>query len=59
MNGAAIKLTVIIIDKSPLIHLNESITRRSVSIDLTVEQIAKLTLKHLDEEISQCFLEAK
>ena len=51
------KLTVIIRDTYPLMHFNDPLTYRSVHINLTPEQLEKLTLRHKTEEVSTCFLE--
>ena len=58
-------LTVIIRDDAPMIHCGDSPTYRSVSIQLTNEQIAMIALRNTHhcngkdhfEEISKCFIE--
>lgn len=50
------KLTVIIRNNAPLIHLGEPIEYRTVHIELTWEQLKQLVLEK-DEEISQVFIE--
>jgi len=50
------KLTVIIRDLSPFIHLQDPCNYRSVHIDLTPEQLHKLAMSS-DESIGQCFIE--
>ena len=61
MNGKPISpgniLTVIIRDDSPMFHANDSPTYRSVRIELTAEQRARIQLRHESEHISQCFIE--
>ena len=59
------ELTVIIRDDSPLIFCDDSPTYRSVTINLTNEQLQKLKLrwigernrKNFHETISKCFIE--
>lgn len=59
------KLTVIIRNYAPLIHMQEPVSHRSVQIELTKEQMEKLIMRrtHIDngkdfhEEISHCFIE--
>lgn len=59
------KLTVIIRDDSPMCYAHDSPAYRSVTIELTPEQIKKLALKEVwrsglssqHEKISQCFIE--
>lgn len=58
-------LTVVIRDVSAFVHLDEPVTRRTVRIQLTDEQIEKLRLHYthsshgsdFHEQISTCFLE--
>ena len=50
-------LTVIIRDESPVIHLNEPVSFRTVQIVLTKEQVEKLEFLHREENISMCFIE--
>ena len=52
-----IKLTVIIGDMSRLHQLDESITRRTVTIKLTDEQKEKLMLRHTHTEQGQPYHE--
>ena len=57
------KLTVIIRDPAPMVHMGESPTHRTVVIELTEEQASKIQLKktsnspEMFEEISMCILE--
>jgi hypothetical protein len=59
------KLTVLIRDDSPFIHLGGSPACRSVSIELTNEQLEKIKLKYIGqaagknmyESIDKCFIE--
>ena len=51
------KLTVIMRDCGPLIHMNEPVAHRTVVIELTPHQSMKLKLKYTHEEIGLCFLE--
>jgi len=61
-----VKLTVVLRDDAPNIHLGCSPAYRSVTIQLTDEQLERLALKHTHrsagvkyfEEIAMCFLEA-
>jgi Flp pilus assembly protein CpaB len=50
-------LTVIIMDPTNKIHLEEPVTRRSVRIELTADQEKSLALRNKMEEISLCFIE--
>jgi hypothetical protein len=52
-------LTVIIIDITNMIHLNNCPTMRSVQITLTPEQVARLDFRNENESISNCFIEHK
>lgn len=51
------KLTVIIRNNASFIHLQDDPTYRSVQIELTQEQLQKLTLRCNTEEINKCFIE--
>ena len=59
------KLTVIIRDLSPMIHLQEPVSHRRVTFELTEEQEDLLKLKctgsvgsaNIFEEYSSCFIE--
>jgi hypothetical protein len=61
-----VKLTVVIRDESPFLHLQEPVTHRSVVIWLTEGQLDQLALhctgriggSDLFESLSQCFLES-
>ena len=58
-------LTVVIRDDSPMIHCGDSPAYRSVQLELTDEQLARIGLKwtyssgasDYYEEISRCFIE--
>lgn len=50
------KLTVTIRDDSPMIHCGDSPSYRSVQIELTPEQIAKIKLRQ-EEDFSRCWIE--
>lgn len=50
------KLTVIIRDISPFIHLQEPCTHRTVQIPLTDEQVHLLRMNK-DEQVSQSYIE--
>lgn len=60
-----VKLIVIIRDASPLFFFNDAPRHRTVTVELTEEQLQKLRLevvgveggKDLSEEIDRCFLE--
>lgn len=62
-----LKLTVIIRDEGPLVHMNEPVALRSVDIDLTTEQLQQLEMRHTHtvagvrhyESVSHCFLQEK
>lgn len=59
------RLTVIIRDDGPMIHCADSPTYRSVTLELTPEQMKQLFLMHTHhtggedyyETVSRCFLE--
>ena len=51
------RITVIIVDESPLRWLGEPCGHRSVQIVLTPEQEEALRLAHGDERYSTCFVE--
>jgi len=61
----AVRLTVVIRDESPLIHMQEPVNHRTVHIELTQEQREQLALKcvgraggtDLYEQIASAFLE--
>ena len=59
-------MTVVIRDDSPMIHCGDSPSYRSVSVDLTEEQIRALLLRptgnvsgtKIYEAVSRCFIDA-
>ena len=61
------RLTVIIRDDSPMIHCGDSPSYRSVTVELTPEQVRKIPLRNTSlsggiyyfEQISRCFIEEK
>lgn len=65
MKPAGHKLTVIIRDDAALIHCGDMPTYRRVTLELTIDQIDKLTLhataknggRDIFESVSNCFLE--
>jgi hypothetical protein len=52
-----VKLTVTIRDDSPMLHCGDSPAYRSVQIEFTPEQIAKIKLRHKEEDFSRCWIE--
>lgn len=50
------QITAIILDKTPLIYMQEPCKKRHVTINLTMEQLMQLKLGE-NEEYSQVFLE--
>jgi hypothetical protein len=51
------KLTVIIRDITPAVHLGEPVDHRSIQVELTDAQARSLALRHPKEEFSLCILE--
>ena len=50
------KLIIVIRDDTPLIHCNDSPSFRSIQIELTPDQMAKIVRRE-NEVISKCFIE--
>jgi hypothetical protein len=51
------RLTVVMRDDGPFIHVGANPSYRSVSITLTDEQMKAIRLRHDEECVSQCWIE--